>query len=106
MDSMRELLGRRIKELRKTKNMSQDQLAEKVDIDPKHLSRIEVGRSYPSLDTLESIAVVLGAEVKDFFEFMHVSKGTNLREEIAELLQEAPEEKQRMILKIVRAILK
>jgi ribosome-binding protein aMBF1 (putative translation factor) len=33
--------------------ISQDQLSQKVDIDPKHLDRIEVGRSYPSLDTLE-----------------------------------------------------
>lgn len=106
MDSTRELLGRRIKELRKTRNMSQDQLAEKVDIDPKHLSRIEVGKGYPSLDTLESIALVLGVEVKDFFEFMHVRKGTNLVEEISELLKEAPEDKQRMILKIVRAIVR
>ena len=36
----------------------QDQLSQKVDIDPNHLSRIEVGRSFPSLDTLERLATI------------------------------------------------
>jgi len=38
--STKKLLGARIKELRKIRKLSQDQLAEKIDIDPKHLSRI------------------------------------------------------------------
>ena len=56
MKTTKELLGARIKELRKAKGLSQDELSEKINIDPKHLSRIEVGKSYPSLDTLEKTA--------------------------------------------------
>ena len=53
------LLGARIKELRKQKKMSQNVLSEKINIDPKHISRIEVGHSFPSLDTLNNIANAL-----------------------------------------------
>jgi len=49
MAERKKLLGARIKELRKQADLSQDQLAEKVGIDGKYLSRIEVGKRYPSL---------------------------------------------------------
>jgi transcriptional regulator with XRE-family HTH domain len=103
----RELLGARIKELRKTKGLTQDQLSEIIDIDAKHLSRIEVGRSYPSLDLLEKTAVALRVELKDFFEYEHLVKSsTDLQKGIQALLQEADTEKLQMILKIVRTIVR
>ena len=52
MTTVKKLLGMRIKELRKVRGLSQEELAEMIGIDPKHLCRIEVGNSYPSLDTL------------------------------------------------------
>ena len=56
MENIRKSLGLRIKEVRKNKKLTQTQLAEKIGIDYKHLSRIEVGSSYPSINTLEKIA--------------------------------------------------
>lgn len=106
MRTTKELLGARIKELRKAKRLSQDQLSEKINIDPKHLSRIEVGKSYPSFNTLAKIAKALGIELKDFFEFMHGVKGKELIENISKLLKEADEDKLRLILKIIRSIVR
>ncbi len=106
MKTTKELLGARIKELRKARGLSQDQLSEKVNIDPKHLSRIEVGKSYPSLDTAEKIAKALNVEIKDLFEYMHEVKGKELAENITRLLKESDEEKLRLILKITRAIVR
>ena len=82
----KELLGARIKELRKGKGLSQEKLSEEVHIDPKHLSRIEVGNSYPSLDTLDNIAQALDLEIKDFFEFAHVVRGRELKTSIKKLI--------------------
>ena len=45
MKDSKVLLGGRIKELRKIRGFSQEQLSEMVGVDSKHLSRIEVGRS-------------------------------------------------------------
>ncbi|MEW6161955.1 MAG: helix-turn-helix domain-containing protein [Nitrospirota bacterium] len=106
MKTTKELLGARIKELRKARGLSQNQLSEKIDIDPKHLSRIEVGNSYPSLDTVEKIAKALGVEIKDLFEFVHQVSGKELTENINRLLKESDEEKLRLIFKIIRAVVR
>jgi len=106
MKTTKELLGARIKELRKAKGLSQEKLSEKVGIDSKHLSRIEVGKSYPSLDTLEKIANALHVEIKDLFEFIHLSPSKELPDSISKLLKEADEDKLRLILKIIRAVVR
>lgn len=103
----RELLGARIKELRKTKGLTQDQLSEVIDIDAKHLSRIEVGRSYPSLDLLEKTAVALHVDLKDFFEYEHQTNSLgDLKKSIQILLHEANADKLQLILKILRAVVR
>lgn len=107
MESTKELLGRRIKELRKMRGLSQEELSEKVDIDPKHLSRIEVGRGFPSLDTLEKIAKALNVEMKDFFEFAHEAKSAKeLMRTLESLTKETDEERLRLLVKIARAVVR
>jgi transcriptional regulator with XRE-family HTH domain len=106
MKTTKELLGARIKELRKAKGLSQEELSEKVGIDSKHLSRIEVGKSYPSLDTLERIANALNVEIKDLFEFMHQVRSKELTDNVSKLLKEAGDDKLRLILKIIRAVVR
>lgn len=60
-------LGDRIKQLRKQKGFTQDQVAEAAGIDSKSLSRIECNRFNPAIDTLENLAVALEIEMQDFF---------------------------------------
>jgi transcriptional regulator with XRE-family HTH domain len=50
------LIGRRIKELRILKNISQLELAEKCDFERSNLSRIEAGRTNLTLSSLNKIA--------------------------------------------------
>lgn len=105
MKTTKELLGARIKELRKVKGLSQEELSEKVGIDSKHLSRIEVGKSYPSLDTLERIANALNAELKDFFEFSPETRNPKeLKKLIGGMLKDSDEDKLRLLAKLVRAV--
>ncbi len=99
----KKLLGARIKELRKSRGFSQDELAEKVDIDAKHMSRIEVGGSYPSLDTLDRIAKALGVELKDFFDIVHESKRADLIRAIMSLIKDADDAQLKLLVKIARA---
>lgn len=104
MKNTKKQLGARIKELRRVRGLSQIQLAGKIDIDFKHLSRIEVGKSYPSMDTLEKIAVELRCELRDLFEFAHQTGQP--KKEIIALLNEADPERLRLIYKIIRAIVR
>ena len=100
------MLGARIKVLRKARELSQEQLSEKVDVDPRYISRIEVGANVPSLETMDSIARALDVEIKDLFEFMHLQAGGVKIEEIEKLLEGADEGKKQMIMKIVRAVVR
>jgi transcriptional regulator with XRE-family HTH domain len=104
MISTKILLGARIKELRKTKAMTQEQLAEKINVDPKHLSRIEVGRGYPSLDALENMAGVLNVEMKEFFEFQHLDSAEEVSSTLDALLKLKTDNEKRKLLKLLNAI--
>ena len=66
------LLGKRIKEIRKKKGYTQEQLAEIVNIDITTLSGIESGRHFHSLVTLEKIAKTLDVALITLFDFSHL----------------------------------
>jgi transcriptional regulator with XRE-family HTH domain len=100
------LLGARIKELRKRVGLSQDQLAEKVGIESKYLSRIEVGKRHPSLDALERIADSLQVEMKELFDFAHHDIEVVSPKGIASALAGASSEELRLVFKLIKAVRK
>jgi transcriptional regulator with XRE-family HTH domain len=60
--------GEKLKFYRKEKNLSQEQLSEKVDISVKHLSAIERGLTFVSSDLLEKLSISL--EIPIFLLFV------------------------------------
>ena len=62
-------LGSNIKKYRKSKGLSQNQLAEMIDLSREHLACIETGKEYISLRKLFLIADVLDVALKDFVNF-------------------------------------
>jgi transcriptional regulator with XRE-family HTH domain len=106
MKTTRELLGARIKELRKARGLSQEQLAEQIDVDPKFISRIEVGKNAPSLETMENISRVLNMEIKDLFEFAHHQIEMLGAEELKSLIDESDVGTRKTLLKFMRALMR
>ncbi|MBR1754064.1 helix-turn-helix transcriptional regulator [bacterium] len=104
MISKKELLGMRIKEFREKKNFTQDKLAEMVGIDPKHLSRIENGRNYPSFETLEKILDSLEITFEDIFQNAHFANKIDIINKINARLINLSEEKLRFIFKMIKEI--
>ncbi len=70
MRSIKDLLGRRIRELRQKKQMSQQELAEKIGIDQRNLSNIECGNTFPSKSLLH-LARALNIDLQELFDFEH-----------------------------------
>lgn len=99
------LFGIRIRELRKSRGLSQEELGEQIGIDQKHMSRIELGKSYPSLDRLIQIAAVLQVDLPTLFEFSHLDDATNRAENIGEMVKEMGEDDQRKMFKIAKVFL-
>lgn len=104
MDARNVLLGARIKELRKRAGFSQEDLAESVGIDGKYVSRIEVGKRSPSLETLFHIADALAVDVKELFDFLHHDAETVSPKGIEKSLEGASKDELQLVYKLVRAI--
>ena len=54
-------IGSRVRELRLQHKMTQEYLAELVDISPSFIGHIERGEKKPSLETMSRLVMVLGA---------------------------------------------
>ena len=59
--------GEKIRNLRKYKKITQEKLAELIDIDVRQVARIEAGESLPSIPTLLKFCSVLSVTPNDFF---------------------------------------
>ena len=62
-------VGKRIKEIRVEKKISQQELADLCGIEPSNMSRLESGRANATLSTLDIVSKNLGVEVIELFKF-------------------------------------
>ena len=62
-------LGKRIAELRKTKGLAQEELAELARYSTEFIGLVERGVNAPSVAGLDRIARALGVDIKDLFDF-------------------------------------
>ncbi len=63
------LLGQNIKKYREQKGLSQNQLAELVELSREHVGSVETGKDFLSLRKLFEIADILEVPVKNFMNF-------------------------------------
>jgi transcriptional regulator with XRE-family HTH domain len=61
-------IGKKIKFIRKSKNINQNKLAQLSGISNTYLSDIENLRTVPSLKTLNSLAIALDVGLKDLLD--------------------------------------
>ncbi len=57
--------GKKLRDLRKAKGFTQEVLAEKAEIDEKHLSRIENGKYFPTYSTLLKLLKALDTSIEE-----------------------------------------
>lgn len=69
MVNFKEAFGKNLKQIRKTKNITQESLAEMIGIHPRQVSKIETGEHFPNSTTLENICVALSISPRDLFNF-------------------------------------
>ncbi len=66
MDIDKKLIAKVIQDARRNAKLTQAELAEKIGISEKHLSKIETGKNFPALDTFFRIINVLNLSLGDF----------------------------------------
>ena len=66
LETDKKLLGKKFKEFRKSKSLTQFELAEKIGLNEKQISRIEAGQNYPTYMTFVKLIEVLDIDIKNF----------------------------------------
>ena len=101
--NIKEKLGLKIKEIRKSKNYTQEFIAEKIGIETKSLSNIERGLFYPTAENLEKISKVLNVPPSELFDFEHHKSEKELKEEIFSIIENNPN-KLKQIYKLLKTV--
>ncbi len=83
-------IGTRIKELRKQRNLSQEKLAEMLEIAQNTLSYIETGNHFCTAETIEKLITALNIEPHELFTFEHFKSNEELIKEINKILEQNP----------------
>ncbi len=99
----KELLGLKVKEFRKQKKFTQEQLSEMVGVDNGYISKLEVGQNFPSLKTLEKIAKALDVELYELFHYTDI-KDKNFKDEIIKIYEKLNKEKQFILYRVAKAM--
>ena len=97
-------LGKRIKEERLKKNLTQEQLAEAINLSSVYISHIENASTKPSLETLVNLSNALDI-TPDFllYDSLHKSK-EYIKDEISEMLKNCTVNDMRLISKLIKAV--
>ena len=69
LSSIHSKFGENIKRLRREHNMSQEELADKINVDRSYMGFIERGERNPSLEKIIRISKTLNVTIKDLFDF-------------------------------------
>ena len=99
MKTTKELLAVRLKQLRKSRGLTQEKLAELIGRDTKHISKLEIAGSYPSIETPERIALAL-KEIKEFFNFDGLKDVNYIKEEFKKMIKYSDEKHLQLLYKI------
>lgn len=100
------VIGERIKNARKSCNMTQDKLSEQMGVSIAFLSRIERGSSQINLKRLSQICQILGVTEGDILNGTSNNSSVYLEAEFANLLKDCSPEQQKLIYDLARVVAK
>ena len=84
--------GKRIREIRTSLNLTQEQLAEKMGVSPKSLSQIELGNNFISAEKLALMCEALNVKPKALFDFDYIeSSKESFIDDVIERIKNNPD---------------
>jgi len=100
-----EVVGKRLRELRKLKGLSQEKMAEQAGINAKYYSEIERGKRNITLKVMEKIADNLGITIAELFRFPGQETLSVCGEEVVALIISALKSKDEEMLRKIKIFL-
>ncbi len=96
-------IGQQIRKFRKAHGLSQEELAERINISTTHMSHIETGNTKLSLPVFVDIASALEVRADDLLGNLSSATTSTSLDEIASVLERCTAQEARVIADIVRA---
>jgi len=110
MDGLLNKFGNRVRELRKARGLSQEELAGKADLHFTYVGAVERGERNLSLKAIQKIAHGLGVNISELFSFYRQKKIVNEAEltkaEIMKILRNGDIGTLRFIAKLLKSIIR
>ncbi len=98
------LLREAIRNERKDKRITQEELAEMLEVSPTHIKHIESGHRKPSIEILFEISKILNISLDSVVFSKNESARTDTREKVDRLLDVSDEASLRFILSVLEAL--
>ena len=102
---VQKIIGRRIQEIRKQRGLTQEQMAERVNISPHYLSALERGVYNIKLDLLVDILNILNCSADEVFQDVVSSSSKIKASQLSEKLKGLPVHEQRKILEVIEIMI-
>lgn len=105
MSELKKLLGKRIREIRVARNLTQEDLSELTEIGASSISKIESGHFHPTDENLERIAKALNVEPYKLYMFNHQKDIADLKQDIIKMLDKASDTEIKLAYRVLSGIL-
>lgn len=97
-------IGKRIKIARIQADMTQEALAEKVDLSPSHMSNIETGTTKVSLTTIVNLANALSVTVDDLLCDNIVRARVQMERDVQQVLNDCDDYEIRVVMEVAKSV--
>lgn len=104
MAELAQRLGERIRQLRKQKGLSQEQLGELAGLHTNYIGQIERGEKNLTIETLDKVVSGLQVSLEEVFRYIDPAVGEDKLSEITSLLAARSPEDHKMVLQIIKGI--
>lgn len=94
---LKKKLGLKIRQYRKSLNITQELFAEKINLSQRQVSFIEIGKCFPSPESLVNISRVLNCSIKDLFDFEFIEDVNYMKLELNNMIENYSEDKLKIL---------
>ena len=100
--------GKKIKRMRLNRGLTQEELAEAVNLSQRAMSGIETGENFASAETIDKLVSALDTTLEELFATNHLKVEEDLRQEIDEKLDDLSHDNEKLVIvyNVIQSLLK
>ncbi len=108
MSNIKEIVGARIRDIRKERGLSQEELAHIANLHPTYIGKLERGERNMSVESLDKATSALGISLEELFKNLHEpvnDQGSLLITQIVKRLYGRSIDDKKAVLKLIDVVL-